>query len=73
MKYSKIIVALVILLNIIFAISVFAVICLGYNEPSTLIVAWYAFTGTELLSLATIRVSENKYHTDDSDEEPEDE
>lgn len=73
MKYSKMIVSLVIVLNIIFAGAVFAALFLGYDEPETLIVAWYAFTGTELLACAGIKISDRRnISTDeDSDEESE--
>lgn len=71
-NYSKFIVILVILLNVIFAAVVFAAVFLGFQEPEALIIAWYAFTGTELLSLAGIKISDNKYSQEDSDEQPED-
>ena len=72
MKYSKVIVILVIVLNVLFAAAVFAVTFAGMQEPSTLIVAWYAFTGTELLACAGIKISARGNTTDeDSDDEAE--
>ena len=75
-KYSKLIVAAVILLNVIFAVATFWATVLGYIVPDALIVAWFAFTGTELLACAGIKISENKTgvdeSADDSDEQPED-
>lgn len=61
MKYSKVIVVLVIVLNIIFTGVVFGAVYNGFEEPTTLIISWFAFTGTELLSLAGIKISEFKY------------
>lgn len=72
MKYSKVIVALVIALNVLFAAAVFAVIFAGLEEPEALIIAWFAFTGTELLACAGIKIADRKNTTDeDSDEEAE--
>ena len=71
-KYSKIIVILVITLNILFTIATFIITILGYTIPDALIVAWFAFTGTELLALATIKNTETKYidtQAEDSNEE----
>lgn len=53
-RYSKWIVALVIILNTGFAGAVFYVFLRVGSEPTTLIAAWFAFTTGELWILATI-------------------
>lgn len=55
-KFSKKIVVLVILLNIIFTVAVFAAAFFSAVIPDSLIVAWFAFTTTELVALAGIKV-----------------
>lgn len=75
-QYSKVIVILVIALNIIFTIATFTIIILGFEVPDALIISWFAFTGTELLALATIKNTETKYVdvlAEDSNEEEESE
>ena len=57
-KFSKFIVTLVILLNVIFAIAVFYVFTKVGSEPSTLIGAWFGFTTIELWSLSKIKREE---------------
>ena len=71
MKYSKVIVALVIALNVVFAAAVFAVVFIGMEEPEALIIAWYAFTGTELLACAGIKITDRHENEEHSDEESE--
>ena len=59
-RFSKFIVALVILLNTGFAGAVlFAFLRVG-NEPTALIAAWFAFTTGELWMLAGIRKAKLK-------------
>lgn len=53
--YSKIIVAAIILLNVIFTIAVLAVFWHTGSEPGVLIGAWFAFTTGELWALASIK------------------
>jgi len=53
--FSKLIVALVILLNTGFAIGVLLVFLKVGSEPTALIAAWFAFTTGELLMLAGIK------------------
>ncbi|MCL2107827.1 MAG: hypothetical protein FWH20_00585 [Oscillospiraceae bacterium] len=54
MKYSKFIVALVIILNALFAAAVlYAFLKIG-AEPTTLIISWFAFTTGELWILGTL-------------------
>lgn len=54
MQYSKVIVALVILLNTGFAGAVLYAFLRVGSEPTTLIAAWFAFTTGELWLLAGI-------------------
>ena len=58
MKFSKFIVALVILLNIVFTIAVLYIFLRIGSEPVTLISAWFAFTTGELWFLAGIKRKE---------------
>ena len=60
MKYSKFIVALVILLNTVFTVAVLYVFLRVGNEPTTLVVAFFSFTTGELALLATIRKAKLK-------------
>ena len=69
MKYSKVIVAIVIALKVIFAAAVFAVVFAGMEEPEALIIAWYAFTGSELMACAGIKITDNRKISDDEPEE----
>jgi hypothetical protein len=59
-KFGKKIVAIVILLNLIFTEQVLYLCAKSAEVPDTLIVAWFTFTGTELLSLAVIKVKKIK-------------
>lgn len=54
MQYSKFIVALVILLNVVFTGAILFLFLRVGSEPTTLIVAWFAFTTGELWLLAGI-------------------
>ena len=55
-KFSKKIVILVILLNILFTGAVFVAAFYNAIIPDSLIMAWFAFTTTELIALAGIKV-----------------
>lgn len=74
-KFSKKIVRFVIISNCIFALLVFVVSVIGSEVPDVLIISWFAFTGTELLALAGIKITDTQYgvdsHKDDSNEQPE--
>jgi len=59
-RFSKFIVVLVILLNVIFTTGIFYVFTKVGSEPSTLIVSWFGFTTVELWSLSKIKREENK-------------
>ena len=69
MKFSKIIVSLIILLNVLFTVGVLYVFLRVGNEPSVLIGAWFAFTTGELWLLATIKKKEIDIEGDYDDEE----
>lgn len=62
MKYSKFIVALVILLNTVFAGAVLFIYLRVESEPTALIAAWFAFTTGELWLLADIRKKKEVNH-----------
>lgn len=73
-QYSKALVTLIILMNIICTIAVFIVFARTGSEPSTLIATWFSFTTVELWSLARIKkkkidreISEIKYGGSDYD------
>lgn len=73
-QYSKALVTLIILMNVIFTIAVFFVFARTGSEPSTLIATWFSFTTVELWSLARIKkkkidreISEMKYGGSDYD------
>lgn len=73
-QYSKALVTLIILMNIIFTIAVFIVFARTGSEPSTLIATWFSFTTVELWSLARIKkkkidreINEIKYGGSDYD------
>lgn len=60
-RYSKGIVALIIVLNVIFTgVVLYSFNATGGSEPTTLIISWFAFTGTELIALAGIKCTEIK-------------
>lgn len=63
-RYSKWIVALVIILNTGFAGAVFYVFLMVGSEPTTLIAAWFAFTTGELWMLSTISKTKIKVKND---------
>ncbi len=69
MKFSKIIVSLIILLNILFTTGVLYVFLRVGNEPSILIGAWFAFTTGELWMLSSIKKKEIDNEGDYDDEE----
>lgn len=73
-QYSKALVTLIILMNVIFTIAVFVVFARTGSEPSTLIATWFSFTTVELWSLARIKkkkidreINEIKYGGSDYD------
>ena len=58
MKFSKVIVSLVILLNAAFTIAVLFIFYRAGTEPAALIGAWFSFTTIELWALAGIKKKE---------------
>lgn len=54
-RFSKFVVTLVILLNVVFTAAVLYTFLRIGNEPVTLIAAWFAFTTGELWMLAGIK------------------
>lgn len=70
-RYSKFIVALVILLNVVFTMAVLYTFLRIGSEPTSLIVAWFAFTTGELWLLAGItKTKVNQGEVDNSGEPP---
>jgi len=59
-KFSKIIVALVVILNTFFATAVLYVFLKVGSEPTALIAAWFGFTTGELWLLANIKKNKTK-------------
>lgn len=57
-KFSKSLIVAIITMNILFTIAVFWAFVKTSVEPSTLIVSWFAWTGTELLAMAGIKITE---------------
>lgn len=60
MKYSKIIVGIVIALNVLFTIGVLLVYLKTGSEPTTLIGCWFGFTTGELWLTASIKKKETE-------------
>ena len=58
MKFSKIIVSLVIALNVFFTVAVLYIFYRVGTEPTALIAAWFGFTTGELWFLAGIKKKE---------------
>lgn len=58
--YSKFIVVAVIILNVLFTAAVLYAFIKTVNEPSTLIVSWFAFTTGELFMLSSIKKVKEK-------------
>jgi len=55
MRFSKLIVSLIILLNVLFTAGILYVFLRVGSEPATLIGAWFAFTTGELWMLSSIK------------------
>ena len=64
MRFSKFIVTLVILLNVLFSASVLYAFLRVGSEPVTLIGCWFAFTTGELWMLASIKKKKVKEDKD---------
>lgn len=59
-NFSKFIVTLVVALNVVFSAAVLYVFLKVENEPTTLIVSWFAFTTGELWMLSNIKCKKVK-------------
>jgi len=66
-KFSKFIVTVVILLNILFTAAVLYVFLQTGSEPMTLIGCWFAFTTGELWMLSSIKKSKVKKEGENSE------
>lgn len=64
-RFSKKIVALVIILNVIFTGAVLYVFLRTGSEPTSLVVAWFGFTTVELWTLAGITKEKLKGGSDE--------
>ena len=58
MKFSKVIVSLVVLMNAAFTVAVLFIFLRVGAEPTALIAAWFGFTTVELWALAGIKKRE---------------
>ena len=67
-RFSKLIVALIVLLNTGFAIGVLFVFLKVGSEPTALVAAWFAFTTGELWMLAGIKKQKLKEENKDESE-----
>ena len=59
-KFSKKIVSLIVVLNVLFAAAVLYIFFRNSTEPTTLIISWFAFTTGELFLVAQIKNKEEK-------------
>ena len=57
-RFHKKLVVFIVILNVIFTIAVFYASLRQAIIPDSLIIAWYAFTTTELLAMAGIKMRE---------------
>ena len=60
MRFSKIVISIILLANILFTATVLYIFLKVEAEPVALIGAWFAFTTGEVISLATIKIKEGK-------------
>ena len=67
-KFSKFIVTLVILVNILFTAAVLYIFLKVGSEPVTLIGCWFAFTTGELWMLSSIKKSKVKKEGENSED-----
>lgn len=69
MKFSKVIVVLIILLNILFTTGVLIVFSKTSSEPTALVAAWFSFTTGELFALTSIKKKKIKKEQEDQKDE----
>lgn len=67
-RFSKFIVALVVLMNIIFTVAVLYVFLKTGSEPVALVGAWFVFTTGELWMLSSIKKIKVKKEGDNRDD-----
>ena len=63
--YSKLVVSLIIILNILFTAAVLYIFLQTSSEPAALIAAWFSFTTGELWMLASIKKKKVERGKDD--------
>ena len=63
-RFSKFVVSLVILLNVVFATAVLYVFLMTGSEPTALVGCWFAFTTGELWMLSKIKRDKVKENED---------
>jgi len=68
MRFSKVIVTLVIGLNVLFTVAALYVFVKVGSEPTALIASWFAFTTGELWALAGIKKEETRQGGDSDDD-----
>ena len=59
-KYSKLIVMLIVIMNAVFAMAILYVFLKTSSEPAVLVGAWFAWTTGELWALSKIKCNERK-------------
>jgi len=67
LPFSKLIVSLIIVLNVVFTAIVLLIFYKVGSEPYALVGAWFAFTGTELWALSKIKRDEIKKEDEGND------
>jgi hypothetical protein len=60
MRFSKVVVSFIVVMNVVFTAVVLGVFYKVGSEPAVLIGAWFAFTTGELWALASIRKAKAK-------------
>ena len=66
-RFSKSLIQFIIRMNVVFTAIVLAVFLITGNEPSTLVGAWFLFTGTELWNMSRIKQTKIKEGVDEDD------
>ena len=68
MKYSKLIVLSIIIMNALFAVAVLWVFLKTSGEPTVLVGAWFAWTTGELWALSKIKLKESEVEKNERSE-----
>lgn len=66
-RFSKSLIQFIIRMNVVFTAIVLAIFLITGNEPSTLVGAWFLFTGTELWNMSRIKQTKIKEGVDEDD------